>query len=209
MPKELKRQGQSKGAHPYTRPTKKTTKKIKKKTTKKKMVFVGSEGDIRDCEVGPVIGWATVNGNFDGDFIPFEENKMQEDPRLIEKAKETIRQKKIFLCYTTGSVPCVGLDNGFTTQRLVGPVDKLEFFTEKEKQKLIAKGVPEDCMGKYKSVGGHKFNWRAAKKYHVTVYGGSLNNERSWGALRENYDGVAGNVTHYTNYKGEKWTENY
>jgi hypothetical protein len=92
---------------------------------------------------------------------------------------------------------------------MVGPVDELEIFTESEKQKLIAKGVPEQHIGKYKSVGGLKFNWRAAKKWGVTVYGGSQNYQPSWGGLRENYEGKAGNLTHYTNYKGESWTENY
>ncbi len=137
--------------------------------------------------------------------VLYEEKK----DAIREKAKEKIREKKIFLCYTTGRVPCVGLDNGFTTQNIVGPVDELEVFTEAEKQKLIAKGVPEEYIGKYKSVGGHKFNWRAAKKWHVTVYGGSQNYQPSWGGLRENYEGKAGNLTHYTNYKGESWTENY
>ena len=137
--------------------------------------------------------------------VLYEEKK----EAIREKAKEKIREKKIFLCYTTGRVPCVGLDNGFTTQNIVGPVDELEVFTEAEKQKLIAKGVPEEYIGKYKSVGGHKFNWRAAKKWHVTVYGGSQNYQPSWGGLRENYEGKAGNLTHYTNYKGESWTENY
>ena len=79
--------------------------------------------------------------------VLYEEKK--ED--ILEKAKEKIREKKIFLCYTTGRVPCVGLDNGFTTQNIVGPVDELEVFTEAEKQKLIAKGVPEEYIGKYKS----------------------------------------------------------
>ena len=134
---------------------------------------------------------------------------LQKKEEVLEKAREKIREKKIFLSYTTGRVPCVGLDNGFTTQQMVGPVDELEIFTESEKQKLIARGVPEKHIGKYKSVGGHKFNWRAAKKWGVTVYGGSQHYQPSWGGLRENYEGKAGNFTHYTNYKGESWTENY
>ena len=133
----------------------------------------------------------------------------QKKEDVLEKAKEKIREKKIFLSYTTGRVPCIGLDNGFTTQHIVGPVDELEVFTEAEKQKLIAKGVPEQKIGKYKSVGGNKFNWRAAKKWGVTVYGGSQNYQPCWGGLRENYEGKAGNFTHYNNYKGETWTENY
>ena len=88
-------------------------------------------------------------------------------------------------------------------------MDEIEFFTESEKQKLINKGVPEKYIGKYKSIGGRKFNWRAAKKWGVTVYGGSQNYQPSWGGLRENYEGEAGDFTTYTNYKGETWTENY
>jgi hypothetical protein len=133
----------------------------------------------------------------------------QKKEDVLEKAKEKIREKKIFLSYTTGRVPCVGLDNGFTTQQIVGPVDELEVFTEAEKQKLIAKGVPKQYIGKYKSVGGSKFNWRAARKWGVTVYGGSQNYQPCWGGLRENYEGKSGKFTHYNNYKGETWTENY
>ena len=126
---------------------------------------------------------------------------------IHKKAEKKILEKKIFLRYTTDRVPCVGLDDGFTTQQIVGPVDKLEVFTETEKQELIAKGEAEAYIGKYKSVGGEKFNWRAAKKWKVTVYGGSQNYKPGWGVLQENYEGNAGTVTHYTNHKGESWTE--
>ena len=64
-------------------------------------------------------------------------------------------------------------------------------------------------LPKYKSVSGMKFNWRAAKKYNVKVYGGNTNNGDTWWGVRENYEGEAGNSTHYKNYKGETWTENY
>ena len=132
--------------------------------------------------------------------------KERKHPR---KSREIIRSKKIFLSYTTDRVPCVGLDNGFTNQRIVGPVSEIEIFTEAEKQKLISKGVPEENIGKYKSVGGQQFNWRAAKKWNVTVYGGCSNERAFWGVVLENYNGKAGNFTHYTNYKGEQWTTKY
>ena len=104
-------------------------------------------------------------------------------------------------------MPCVGLDNGFTNYTIIGPMDNVELFTEEEKKKLIEKGVPEKCIGKYKSINGIKFNWRAARKWDVTVYGGSIRG--GWGGLRENYQGKAGKFTTYNNYKGETWTENY
>ena len=137
------------------------------------------------------------------------ERYANEKQAIINKSREEIKKLKIFLSYSTGRVPCVGLDNGFSSYTIRGPVGELEIFTEQEKQKLIAKGVPEQKIGKYKSVGGSKFNWRAARKWGVTVYGGSQNGQSFWGGLRENYDGKAGNFTHYNNYKGETWTENY
>ena len=132
-----------------------------------------------------------------------------EKVEIEKKSGEEIKKLKIYLRYSGDRVPCVGLDNGFTSYTIVGPIDNVELFTEAEKQKLTAKGVPEEKIGKYKSVGGNKFNWRAAKKWGVTVYGGSQNYRPCWGGLRENYEGKAGKFTTYTNYKGETWTENY
>ena len=132
-----------------------------------------------------------------------------ETSKIQEKLKNEIKKQKIFLCQTTARVPCVGLDNGFTRYNVIGPIDNIELFTEKDKEKLLEKGVPEEYIGKYKSVGGYKFNWRAAKKWNVKVYGGNQNNNRTWWGLRENYDGQIGQFTVYTNYKDETWTENY
>ena len=126
---------------------------------------------------------------------------------ILDKSKERIKKLKIFLSYSGPRVPCVGLDNGFTSYTIIGPMDTVELFTEEEKKKIIEKGVPEKCIGKYKSINGIKFNWRAAKKWDVTVYGGSIRG--GWGGLRENYEGKAGKFTTYNNYKGETWTENY
>ena len=131
----------------------------------------------------------------------------QEKQGILDKSKEEIKKLKIFLSYSGKRVPCVGLDNGFTSYTVIGPMDTVELFTEEEKKKLIERGVPEKRIGKYKSINGIKFNWRAAKKWDVTVYGGSIRG--GWGGLRENYQGKAGKFTTYTNYKGETWTENY
>lgn len=130
-----------------------------------------------------------------------------EKQAILDKSKEEIKKLKIFLSYSGDRVPCVGLDNGFTNYTIIGPMDNVELFTEEEKKKLIEKGVPEKCIGKYKSINGIKFNWRAARKWDVTVYGGSIRG--GWGGLRENYQGEAGKFTTYTNYKGETWTESY
>ena len=130
-----------------------------------------------------------------------------EKQAILDKSKEEIKKLKIFLSYSGDRVPCVGLDNGFTSYTIIGPMDNVELFTEEEKKKLIEKGVPEKCIGKYKSINGINFNWRAARKWDVTVYGGSIRG--GWGSLLENYEGKSGNFTTYNNYKGETWTENY
>ena len=125
---------------------------------------------------------------------------------VLDYSEEEIKKLKIFLVQTTGRVPCVGLDNGFNNYTVIGPVDTVELFTDLEKKNFEAQGIK---VPKYKSVDGKKFNWRAARKWSVQVYGGSQNYRESWWGLRENYEGEAGNFTTYTNYKGESWTEKY
>jgi len=129
-----------------------------------------------------------------------------EKQAILDKSKEEIKKLNIFLVQTTGRVPCVGLDNGFKNYTVIGPVDTVELFTDLEKKNFEAQGIK---VPKYKSVDGKKFNWRAARKWSVQVYGGSQNYRESWWGLRENYEGEAGNFTTYTNYKGESWTEKY
>ena len=129
-----------------------------------------------------------------------------EKQEILDKSKERIKKLNIFLLQTTGRVPCVGLDNGFNNYTVIGPVDTVELFTDLEKKNFEAQGIK---VPKYKSVDGKKFNWRAARKWSVKVYGGSQNCRESWWGLRENYEGEAGNFTTYTNYKGESWTEKY
>jgi len=79
----------------------------------------------------------------------------------------------------------------------------IEMFTEQEKQKLIAKGLSEQYIGKYKSIDGIKFNWRAAKKWGVTVYGGNING--GWLSVHENYEGYVGDYTRYHSTFGKVW----
>ena len=47
---------------------------------KQAQVWIGELGDIRPSEQGPVIGWATVDGSFPGEPIPFKKDSMQKDP---------------------------------------------------------------------------------------------------------------------------------
>ena len=152
----------------------------------------------------------------DAEKIRFTEQAKQDTDRyeaekkiIQERAEEEVKKLNIFLIRSYGRVPCVGLDNGFTSYEVRGPVKKVEFFTEEERQKLAAKGIAEKDIGKYKSIDGIKFNWRAAKRWAVSVYGGNQNDSDTWWGVREKYEGKAGQFTSYTNYKGETWTENY
>ena len=157
--------------------------------------------------------WANLSDEERDTFILQSKHDVEryknEKAEIKKKSKEEIKKLKIYLCYSGDRVPCVGLDNGFTSYNVIGPVESIELFTVAEIEKLIAKGIPIEKIGPYKSVGGHKFNWKAAKKWGVKVYGGSQNYRPSWGELRENYEGYVGNFTTYTNYKGETWTEKY
>ena len=157
--------------------------------------------------------WASMDDNEKNEYAEQArqdaERYKNERVAIQEKSEKEVEKLNIFLRYSGQRVPCVGLDNGFTNYTIMGPMDTVELFTEEEKKKLIEKGVPEKKIAKYKSINGRKFNWRAARKWGVTVYGGSQNSQSSWGGLRENYDGKAGNFTSYNNYKGETWTEEY
>ena len=129
------------------------------------------------------------------------------EKRIIEeRSEEEIKKRNIFLIRSYGRVPCIGLDNGFISYQVIGPVTQVEIFTEKEKQKLIERGIKPESIGEYKSIGGFNFNWRAAKKYNVKVYGGNTNDGDTWWGFRKNYTGKTGQFTSYNNYKGETWT---
>uniref|UniRef100_A0A6C0CQF5 Uncharacterized protein n=1 Tax=viral metagenome TaxID=1070528 RepID=A0A6C0CQF5_9ZZZZ len=144
------------------------------------------------------------------DRVRFEKEKQ----KIIEKSHEEVKKMNIYLVRSHSRVPCVGLDNGFTSYEVHGPAVSVVLFTDKEKQHIYQKwGVALDKIPKYKTITvntyPYKYNHRAAKKWGVTVYGGSTNNSDTWWGVRENYEGKTGNFTEYVNYKGETWTENY
>ena len=45
------------------------------------LVWIGDIGDIRETKDGQLIGWATVDGTYTGDFLDFKENAYQVRPR--------------------------------------------------------------------------------------------------------------------------------
>ena len=106
-----------------------------------------------------------------------------------------------------------GLDNGFYTYEILGPVTKVELFTEEEIKRLnlpeSAKKPTYKAIYIYPSFFPYKYNVKAARKWGVLAYGGNKNDSESWYRIKENYEGKTGHFTTYTNYKGETWTENY
>ena len=65
--------------------------------------------------------------------------------KIKEIAKEKIKKKKIFLSFVTADVFCVGLDNGFTSYHILGPVSSIELFTDKENKNLYLKVFPKQA----------------------------------------------------------------
>jgi len=147
------------------------------------------------------------------------ERYLKEKQGIEKKLENEVCKLKLYLSRTTASVPCVGLDNGFTSYSISGPIVKVEMYTQEELEDLREKNIiswsdESPCTLKYKSVtdargNTFKFNLKAAKKWSVQVYGGTMNNNNSWYSLIENYDGNVGHFTKYKNYKGETWIENY
>ena len=129
------------------------------------------------------------------------------EKRILEKKQEEeIKKLKMYIQITTSHVHCVGLDNGFKCFTIRGPIVRVVEFTDKELVDLEKKGYIKDrtygnSVLKYKELiledgGKFTFDKRAAKKFGIKTYGGSILN---------NYDGYVGEYTVYNNYKGERW----
>ena len=100
--------------------------------------------------------WASMDDNEKNEYAEQArqdaERYKNERVAIQEKSEKEVEKLNIFLLRSYGRVPCVGLDNGFTSYEARGPVNKVELFTEKEKQKLIERGISEKNIGKYKKI---------------------------------------------------------
>lgn len=161
--------------------------------------------------------WKTLPKSYKQQFISMaEEDKERyenEKDAIMEIERNEIKKLKIYLSKSNGRVPCVGLDNGFYRYEILGPVTKVELFTEEEIKRLnlpeSAKKPTYKAIYIYPSFFPYKYNVKAARKWGVLAYGGNKNDSESWYRIKENYKGKTGDFTTYTNYKGETWTENY
>jgi hypothetical protein len=160
--------------------------------------------------------WHSLSDNEKQSFLYLAEADKErygnEKDAIMEIERNETKKLKIYLSKSNGRVPCVGLDNGFSRYEIIGPVTKVELFTEEEIKRL---NLPESAKKPtYKAIYidsdfTYKYNVKAARKWGVLAYGGNKNDSESWYRIRENYEGKTGKFTTYTNYKGETWTENY
>jgi len=151
--------------------------------------------------------WKMMSDDEKSQFkLQSEHDKLRYDKEretITTASQSKIKSLNIYLKRSFGRVPCVGLDNGFYSYTIIGPIDTIELFTEEEKELLNVKGI---VAPKYKILNSMQFNWRARKKWDVTVYGGNTNHQESWWRVLENYTGETGTFTRYNNYKGDTWT---
>jgi hypothetical protein len=158
--------------------------------------------------------WKNLSEEEKAPFLELEkQDKMRyEGERKIEEEKEAEETKKLkmYIHCSGDRVPCVGLDNGFSSWTIRGPVVKLVEFTEKELEKLEQYGCKRQHSDgqilKYKEIivedgGKFTFDKKRSRKYDYISYNGAY--------IIENYDGEVGKFTEYNNYKGERWVVKY
>ncbi len=79
--------------------------------------------------------WASMDDNEKNEYAEQArqdaERYKNERAAIQEKSEKEVEKLNIFLLRSYGRVPCVGLDNGFTSYEARGPVNKVELFTEK------------------------------------------------------------------------------
>ena len=122
------------------------------------------------------------------------------------KQKEELLKRKIYISYRERGANVSGLDNGFDTYKVRGPVVKIVYFTEKELDNLKAKGLKTKFRDGtpllYKSLrcadgGGASYAERQSKKYNMISYYGAT--------IMEDYDGYVGEYTRYESTFGKVW----
>jgi len=122
------------------------------------------------------------------------------------KQKEELLKRKIYISYHERGANVSGLDNGFDTYKVRGPVVKIVYFTEKELDNLKAKGLKTKFRDGtpllYKSLrcadgGGASYAESKSKKYNMISYYGAT--------IMEDYDGYVGEYTRYESTFGKVW----
>ena len=122
------------------------------------------------------------------------------------KQKEELLKRKIYISYHERGASVRGLDNGFDTYKVRGPVVKIVYFTEKELDNLKAKGLKTKFRDGtpllYKSLrcvdgGVFSYSESRSRKYTTISYSGAT--------ILEDYDGYVGEYTRYESTFGKVW----
>ena len=156
--------------------------------------------------------WHTLSDKEKNEFEKkAEKEKLVYEEKLRELAREEedkVRELGIYLSYSYGRVPCVGLDNGFYSREVIGPAHSVEEYNVDE-QELY--GI------KYKKITIGKFTWQHNKGYwKKNSWSGSDRNiytlGRGWKSDRITKARISNeknqfHKTYYINYKDEHWEE--
>ena len=144
------------------------------------------------------------------DFISKWNNANQDEKdEYLLKAKYINQQKnnsdKIFLQNVVLEEYDNTLNKTKTHFNIIGPMQYFEEFSEKERIILENRGINVPF---YKTIGDYTFNWKAFKKWNVTVYGGNENDKSTWWYVLKNYKGNVGNFV-FTKNQEKLSSENY
>jgi hypothetical protein len=132
-----------------------------------------------------------------------KERYKAEKKAIEDKEKEETKKLQIFIERCYDRVPCIGLDNGFETIQVIGPVEKIVEFSEKEIENLKEKFNDYEFsrIPKYKKimVNGRTFtfNLNGVKSFDVYVFtmGTRLGSNDFWWSLSDKKK-----QDHYTEY---------
>ena len=125
---------------------------------------------------------------------------------IEDEQKEELLTRKIYIKTYRRGASVSGLDNGFDNYEVRGPVVKIVYFTEKELEKLKAKGLKTKFRDGtpllYKDLwcaggGGASYNESRSRKYTTISYSGAT--------ILEDYDGYVGKYTINRSTFGKVW----
>tara|TARA_B100000795_G_scaffold240287_1_gene202399 strand:+ start:5034 stop:5570 length:537 start_codon:yes stop_codon:yes gene_type:complete len=116
----------------------------------------------------------------DEEKLPFVEKATKDKERYVQEKKvlddiekEKTKKLEIFISRSYGRVPCIGMDNGWSNYEVIGPAEKVSYFTEKEKKIFFDEN--NRLPPKYKElvIAGfsYKVDIKRAKKYSCPFYG--------------------------------------
>lgn len=156
--------------------------------------------------------WADLS---DDEKAPFhklaEEDKARYEKECAAaetKRKEANRKKGIYISRSYGRVPCVGLDNGFTSYETIGPAEDFVAYAATDKIYPVVKsqGIV------WKSITVNGITYRHNPAAGTKAYTAGRGKYRKFGQsdfIWHVSNGPKAKYTIYNNYKGETWREDH